>query len=96
MFQAGMCMKTNDGVRSPRSEVRSRKASAAGAPVLTPGSLLLTPSLQEMKVQPEMLLKTKDGKKEGVRYQVSGVRTVSESAERKNDVPSRNVYENTR
>ena len=139
-FQAGMCMKTKDAVRSPRSEVRSRNASvagtpaliplltpdscfsryegasgdvvenkrrndpkseveigpAAGAPALTPGSLLLTPAFQEMKVHPEMLLKTKDGKKEGVRYQVSGVRKVSGSAARKNYVPSRNVYENKR
>ena len=59
-FQAGMCMKTNDTVRSPRSEVRSRRPPAAGAPILTPGSLLLTPVLQEMKVHPEMLMKTKD------------------------------------
>ena len=28
--------------------------------ILTPGSLLLTPALQEMKVHPEMLLKTKE------------------------------------
>jgi hypothetical protein len=40
--------------------------------ILTPGSLLLTPALQEMKVHPEMLLKTKEGKKEVVRYQVAG------------------------
>ena len=59
-FQAGMCKKTKNTVRSPRSEVRSSKGPADGAPVLTPGSLLLTPALQEMKVQPEMLLKTHD------------------------------------
>ena len=47
-------------VRGPKSGVRSRKASAAGTPILTPGSLLLTPALQEMKVHPEMLMKTKD------------------------------------
>ena len=58
-FQPGMCMKTNDTARSPRSELRSRKASAAGAPILAPGSLL-TPAFQEMTVQPEMLLKTHD------------------------------------
>ncbi len=56
----GMYMKTKNTVRRPRSEVRSRKASATGAPVPTPGSLLLTPTLQEVKVQPEMLLKTKE------------------------------------
>ena len=65
-FQAGMCMKTNEGARSPRSGVRSRKASAAGAHVLTPGSLLLTPVLQEMKVHLEMLLKTHD-REHGIR-----------------------------
>jgi hypothetical protein len=59
-FQAGMCMKTNNRVRSPGSGVRSRKASAADSPILTPGSLLLTPVLQKMKVHPEMLMKTKD------------------------------------
>ncbi len=43
------------------SQARSRKVSAFGAPVLTPGSFVLTPALQEMKGHPEMLLKTKDG-----------------------------------
>lgn len=42
------------------SEVRGRKASAAGPPVLTPGSLFLSPVLQEMTVHPEILLKTKE------------------------------------
>ena len=55
-FQAGMCMKTNNTVRSPRSEVQSRKVFVACAPILTPSSLLLTPALQKMKVQPEMLI----------------------------------------
>ncbi len=59
-FQAGMCMKTKNTVRSPRSEVRSRNAPVAGTPALIPSSLLLTPAFQEMKVHPEMLLKTKE------------------------------------
>ena len=76
-FQAGMCLKTNDRVRSPRFEVRSRKASAAGAPVLTPGSLLLTPVLQEMKVQPEMLLKTHDREHGTREHGVRGVKILA-------------------
>ena len=58
--QPEMLLKTKEGVRSPRSEVQSRETSAAGVPVLTPGSLLLAPVLQEMKVHPEILLKTHD------------------------------------
>ena len=55
----------------PKSEVRrpkTRGSGACGAP--HSGSLLLTPILQEMKVQPEMLMKTKDGKEK----KVSGIR----------------------
>ena len=57
-FQAGMCMKTNEDVRSPRSDVERLLRVARS--ILNPGSLLLTPVPQEMKVHPEMLLKTKE------------------------------------
>ena len=51
--QPEMLLKTKESVRSPRSEVRSRRASAAGVPIPAPGSLLLTSALEEMKVQPD-------------------------------------------
>ena len=76
-FQAGMCVKTKDTVRSSGSRVRSQKAPAAGAPILTPGSLLLTPVLQEMKVHPEMLLKTHD-REHGIReHGIRGVQILA-------------------
>ena len=55
----------------PRSEVTSRKASAAGAPILTPGSLLLTPALQEMKVHPAILMKTQERRKSQITKKVN-------------------------
>jgi hypothetical protein len=54
-FQAGMCMKTKDAVRSQESRTICHRQV-----ILAPDSWLLTPVLQEMQVHPEMLLKTKD------------------------------------
>ena len=59
--------------KGPESGVRSRKAFAAGAPVLTPDSLLLTSALQEMKVRPEMLMKTNEPEHGTREYGTRGV-----------------------
>ena len=51
---------------------RSRSILRDG--ILSPDSDLLSPALQKMKAYPEMCMKTKEGGKTGIRYQVPGVR----------------------
>jgi len=71
-FQPGMCMKTNDTVRSPEPQnVRRRQV------ILAPDSWLPTPAFQQMKVQPEMLMKTND-REHGMReYGTRGVQILA-------------------
>jgi hypothetical protein len=52
-----------------QSQFTHRQSSFANALAL--GSLLLTPALQEMKVQPEMLLKTRQRKKSQITKKVN-------------------------
>ena len=74
------CCNLNAGVERAAGRRYGRDRGLPG--IRNSGSCLLTPvsCTSKMKVQPEMLLKTKDGKKEGIRCQVSGVRKTSGSA----------------
>src|SRR5579862_5776718 len=63
-------VRKQSGVRGPNPKL----AGACGAVILPPVSCRLTPSPQEMKVHPEMFMKTKDRENQvsGARYRVSG------------------------
>ena len=74
------CCNLNAGVERAAGRRYGRERGLPG--IRNSGSCLPTPvsCTSKMKVQPEMLLKTKDGRKEGIRCQVSGVRKTSGSA----------------
>ena len=60
--QPEICMKTKDrenGEAPTTADTGSAVATLPQSGILAPDFFLLTPALQEMKVQPEMLLKTK-------------------------------------